>query len=423
MNPKKIREMLKRILPQWSKDIIRKFREDYWKLRYYMVPIRPYQKGTYPFGINLAGYVRAEMGLGQSCRCMAQGMKAAKIPFSVIDYQHGPNARMGDSTWESEMHGVQYGINVTVINADQMIHAKSRLGKTYWDKRYQIAHYAWELPEYPQEWAKISEMFDEIWTPSTFCTQAIAAAVNRPVYTMPYVITPKIQIERSRAYFGLPENKFLFLCMFDVSSVMERKNPKGTVEAFLKAFDADDEHVGLVIKVNDPRKDPWVSAYLEELKQKNKNICFINEVLTRSDVNALIKCCDCFVSLHRSEGFGLVMAEAMYFEKPVIATNWSANTDFMNADNSCPVAYELTTIKQDYAVYKAGQIWAEPSVDACVYYMKKLVNDPIYYWRIAKAGRETIRKQYGAQRAAKAIRERMKAIDEAGVARCGTIEE
>lgn len=414
MNKKRMREMLKCILPQWSKDIIRELRQDYWKLRYHMIPVKPYQKGNYPFGVNLAGYVRAEMGLGQSCRCVAQGMKAAKIPFSVIDYQHGPNARMGDSTWESEMYGMQYGINVTVINADQMLHAKTKLGKAYWDKRYQIAHYAWELPEYPEEWAKISEMFDEIWTPSTFCTDAIAAAVNRPVYTMPYVITPEIDTERSREYFGLPDNKFLFLCMFDVSSVMERKNPKGAVEAFLNAFDTDAENVGLVIKVNDPRKDPQVKAYLEELKMKNKNIFFINEVLTRSDVNSLIKCCDCFVSLHRSEGFGLVMAEAMYFEKPVIATNWSANTDFMNEENSCPVAYELTTLKRDYAVYKKGQTWADPSIEDCAYYMKQLVEDKDFYHKLAYAGRETILKMYGEQAAADAIWERMKEIEKLG---------
>jgi len=357
----------------------------------------------HPYGINLTGYIRGELGVGESCRSLAAGICATGIPFSVIDYQHGASARMADSTWQEKMQGIQYAANVTVLNAPQLPQAISVLGKDYWDSRYQIAHYAWELPEYPPQWAKLSEMFDEIWTPSDFCSKAVAAAVDCPVYTIPYVIRPALTQERPRSFFALPEHKFLFLTMFDVNSVIERKNPKAAIAAFCKAFGDTPGDVGLVIKINDAENTFDAKEYFRDLI-KGKNIYIIDKVLPRNDVNALIKCCDCFVSMHRSEGFGLVMAEAMYFERPVIATNWSGNTDFMTGENSCPVACRLIEVDRDYSVYKKGQLWADPNINDCARYMKRLVTDRDYYETIAKAGKETILKKYSPDAAAAVIR-------------------
>lgn len=405
-----LKDFIRPFLPDPAVAFIKKRKQDLVRLRCHLTPQRPYRPGKYPTGVNLTGYIQAEMGLGQSCRCLAQALEAGNIPFSVISYQYGAPARMGDSTWDRKMNGIQYAVNLTVINADQLYAAVSRLGTAYWDSRYQIAHYAWELPEYPAEWVRVSRRFDEIWTPSTFCTQAVATAVDRPVYTIPYVIEPKLSQPRARDYFSLPEDRFLFLCMFDVNSVIQRKNPMAVISAFLKAFPGDDPQVGLVVKVNDARGNPEIQSYLSGLIREHSNIYLINKVLSRNDVNALIAVSDCFVSMHRSEGFGLVMAEAMYFGKPVIATNWSANTDFMNEENSCPVRYQLVSVDQDYVVYKKGQIWADPDVDHCAGYMRALVEDPEYRRRIAAAGQASIRRQYNAESAAKAIKERLDQI-------------
>lgn len=410
MNAYSLKNTVKKYLPAPVFTAIQKGRNVGIRLRCAMVPRKPYHPGKYPFGVNLAGFIQAEMGLGQSCRCVATALEAGGIPFSAIDYQFGACSRMEDPTWQDKMNGIRYAVNLTVINADQLFFAVPRLGREYWDGRYQIAHYVWELPEYPAEWVKISEIFQEIWTPSNFCTKAIAAAVNRPVYTIPYVIKPEIKEQRSRAYFGFPEEEFLFLCMFDVNSVIQRKNPKAAIEAFLKAFADNTPGVGLVVKVNDAKGTPEAQEYLQNLICAHRNIYLLDSVLSRNDVNALIQVCDCFVSMHRSEGFGLAMAEAMYFERPVIATNWSANTDFMNSGNSCPVKYRLVEVDQDYVVYKKGQIWAEPDVDDCARYMKRLFEDPAYYEAVAKAGRSTILEKYSAESASKAIQERLKEI-------------
>lgn len=408
-----LKDFIRPFLPDWAVTFLKNRKQDLVKLKCDLVPQKAYRPGKYPMGVNLTGYIQAEMGLGQSCRCLAQALEAGGIPFSVISYQHGAAARMGDCSWNSKMNGIQYAVNLTVINADQLYSAVPRLGKDYWDGHYQIAHYAWELPEYPAEWVKVSRRFDELWTPSTFCTQAVAAAVDRPVYTIPYVIEPKLPEPRTRDYFGLPEDRFLFLCMFDVNSVIQRKNPMAVISAFLKAFPDENRNVGLVVKVNDAQGVPEIQDYLNGLIREHSNIYLINKVLSRNDVNALISVCDCFVSMHRSEGFGLVMAEAMYFGKPVIATNWSANTDFMNEENSCPVRYQLVPVDQDYVVYKKGQIWADPDVDHCAQYMRALVEDPEYCRRIAAAGRKSIRQQYSAESAAKAIQERLDRIAQA----------
>src|SRR6185503_6112602 len=101
----------------------------------------------------------------------------------------------------------------------------------------------------------------------------------------------------------------------------------------------------------------------------------LTETLSRQDVYELEAACDAFVSLHRSEGFGLGLAESMYLGKPVVGTNWSGNTDFMNHKNSCPVNYDLVVLDRDHGPYKKGQFWAEADVDHAAWYMKKLVDD------------------------------------------------
>lgn len=401
---------LKKLLPPSAVERFRAGRELFWKTASHLTPKRKYRPGKYPAGVNLAGYVRAEMGLGQSCRCVAEALAAANAPFSVIDYHYGVCARLGDDAWDHKMKGIRYAANLTVVNADQMHYAIAHLGAAYWNGRYQIAHYVWELPEYPREWVKVNEIFDEIWTPSRFCTETISRAVGKPVYTIPYVVAPKITQKRDRAYFGLPRDRFLFLCMFDVNSVMERKNPIGVIRAFQKAFGASSPEAALVIKVNDFRGDPEARACLETLVRGCDNICLMDKILSRNDVNALIDVCDCFVSLHRSEGFGFVMAEAMYLGKPVIATNWSANTDYMDETNSCPVGYRLVPITADYGIYRKGQVWADPDESHCAEYMRRLTRDPEYRQRISREGRKTILEKYSAAAAAEAVGARLSDI-------------
>ena len=203
-------------------------------------------------------------------------------------------------------------------------------------------------------------LFHEIWTPSEFISEALRKKTDKPVRTMPYHVTAECDEICNRDFFGLPKEQFLFLMMYDSASVMERKNPLGVIEAFKRAFSTEERQVGLVIKMKSSSQEE--EKFLRGKLQGYKNVYFVKETLSKPQVGSLLKCVDVFVSLHRAEGFGLVMAEAMLLGTPVIATNWSANTEFMSNDIACMVDCELVELEKDYGPFKKGQRWAEPDI-------------------------------------------------------------
>ena len=175
-----------------------------------------------------------------------------------------------------------------------------------------------------------------------------------------------------REYFGLPRNGFLFLTMFDVNSTIERKNPMATIRAFRNAFEKN-TNVFLVIKVNN--SDDISISRIKSMIENLQNVTIIAKTISKVEVNSLIKACDVLISLHRAEGFGLTMAEAMVLKRPTIATNWSANTEFMNSENSCLVNFELIEIEEDHNYYKAGMHWADADFEHASEHMIKLYSD------------------------------------------------
>ena len=199
-----------------------------------------------------------------------------------------------------------------------------------------------------------------------------------------------------RSDFALPEDAFLFLVMYDMRSYQARKNPDAAIAAFERAF-ADGKQAALVVKINNGQAFPGDLARLQERMKGNPGIRLIDQRLTRQQVYDLESVCDAFLSLHRSEGFGLGLAESMFLGKPAVGTNWSGNTDFMDARNSCPVDCTLVTLAEDCGPYKAGERWAEPDIDHAAWYMRKLVDDPAWRRRIAEAGRKTITEEFSAQ--------------------------
>lgn len=363
-------------------------------------------------GINLLGYARAEMGIGESCRIAANNLQAAGIPFGILNFTGTNSARMQDLTWANkEMDEPIYNINLLHINAEQMTEIYAHYGNNLFQNRYSIGYWHWELPDFPDEWLESFSLVDEVWAPSTFVADAIAAKSPVPVVKIPHSIEVEISEPRDRAYFHLPEQTFLFLAMYDVKSYQERKNPLAAIKAFKAAFKPDDSHVGLVLKVNSSKSDTAELNALHSLIQDYPNIYLIKETISRNDVNSLLNVTDCFVSLHRSEGFGLGLAEAMYLGKPVIGTNWSSNIDFMNHNNSCLVNCKLINVGKDYGPYKAFQQWADPDIQEASSYMKKLVLDKVFYRKIAESGQAQIREKYSPEAVGKLIRQRIEYIE------------
>lgn len=359
-------------------------------------------------GVNLLGYARAEMGIGESCRIAAKSMDSVNIPFGILNFKGTNSARMTDLTWLArEIEEPKYNVNLLHINAEQMMEVYAQYGNSLFQNRYNIGFWHWELPDFPDEWLEAFELVDEIWVPSSFVADSIALKSPVPVVKIPHSINVRIDNARDREYFGLPNKAFLFLSMYDIKSYQERKNPKASIEAFKKTFDPDNMDVGLVIKVNSYNSKLDELNVLHDLIGEYQNIYMVKETLSRNDTNALISNTDCYVSLHRSEGFGLGLAEAMYLGKPVIGTNWSSNTDFMKYENSCPVRYRLVNVGQDHGPYKAYQYWADPEIEQASEYMKKLVCDREYYNSISREGESFIRKYYSAESIGTLIKDRL----------------
>jgi len=363
-------------------------------------------------GVNLIAYIRAEMGLGVVARGMAAALEAAGVPFNIINVESGNYSQHTDYSWRhKEVASSNYDTTIVFMNPDQSLHLRSQVPATLLADRYVVAQWYWELPELPDEWVEEFEFVDEVWAGSQFIADAVSrksSAVN--VVRMPPVVLLTEGANLSRAELGLNTDRYLFLAMFDTNSVLQRKNPLGVLRAFKAAFDANDTRVGLVMKFNNPDyREPLMQSIREEIAGR-ENVFIIDHIMNRAEVTSLIKACDCFVSLHRSEGFGLGPAEAMSLAKPAIVTNWSGNVDYMTADNSIAIDYKLVKLGQDYGPYKADQHWAEPDLDQAAHWMKKLAHDPSFGDDLGRRARQTILSLYSPSIVGPQIRDRLAQI-------------
>lgn len=269
-----------------------------------------------------------------------------------------------------------------------------------------IAIWYWELSEVPSHWKELAQHAAEIWAPTRFIQQALGRVVNVPVVPMLPAVT-LISFDRlPRANFQIPEKGFVFLFIFDLASVMERKNPLGLIRAFKRAF-APSEDVILVLKVTRSQQYP---AEMERIRTEamDPRILLIQEDMPRKKLLALMSLCDAYVSLHRSEGFGLTMAEAMLMGKPVIATAYSGNMDFMDAKTALLVPYKRVALEEDHPPYRKGDHWAEPDLEAAALFMRRLWQDPLEAKALGEAGRKLVSVLLSPEEAGRRMVERLR---------------
>jgi glycosyltransferase involved in cell wall biosynthesis len=342
-------------------------------------------------GVNLVGYIQAEMGVGEAARADAMALTAADIPFVVLDQRLGTPARQEDHTWEHAITTAPaYDTNILHINADLLPQALRQLPPGLIKGRRNIGYWTWELPAFPAEWQPSFALIDEVWVPSTFVQQAVGALAPVPVRVVPHAIRTPQGPFLARSHLGLPEGTLQFLVMYDTQSVIERKNPEGAIDAFMRAFDGLRDDVTLVVKVNSAG-DRELSRLRARIGERN-DVIVLSHVLSRHETDSIIASSDIFVSLHRSEGFGLAIAEAMALGKAVIATGWSGNMDFMSRDTAACVRYRLVTLERSYGPYPAGQHWAEPDVDEAAEWMRTLADDHELRTRLGTAAATRIRR-------------------------------
>lgn len=357
-------------------------------------------------GVNVIGYVRSEHGVGQSARLFSSALQAVDHPHILIDFKVGNISKTDDNSLDHLIaEHPRYPVNIFHINADQMPVVRQHLTDFFRDQ-YNIGFWHWELTEFPDSFLGGFRGLNEVWVPTGFVHDAVSRKSPVPVVKLPHAIRFSVT-PCSRADFGLPGERFLFLVMYDFSSYQERKNPKGALDAFDRAFDRTDRRVALVIKTQNSHHHPQAREELEAWLAGRENVVWLDRTLNRQEVYNLESLCDCFLSLHRSEGFGLGPAESMYLGKPVIATNWSGTTEFMRQDNSLLVNYRLVSIEENIGVYEKGQVWADPDIDHAAFLMRQVVNDVEMRQRIGAAAMQSIRTELAPERIGRMQQDRL----------------
>ncbi|HEX3952640.1 MAG TPA: glycosyltransferase family 4 protein [Stellaceae bacterium] len=358
--------------------------------------MRPLPSPIQDEGVNLIGFASAEFGLGEDLRMAAKALDAAGLPFSIFEVPVGSGVHRGDlsvNRWISD--AMPYRTSIFCMAAFETADFYLRYGAAPFTERFVIGSWAWELPDWPVPWMSVFELVDEVWASSRYTQSAFAKATSLPVHFMPMAIDLPRSPPEPRARFALHDGVFQFLLVFDWHSWPARKNPIAAVEAFRLAFPDDSEPVGLAVKMIGV--EPWSAEFaaFKALVATDRRITLLSGTMDRPTLAALYRCCDAYVSLHRAEGFGRTLAEAMLAGKPVVATNWSGNRDFLDADTGCPVDYQLRPITAGEYPYSERQIWAEPDLRSAIEWMRWLVADWSRASALGRRGRERIIEQYG----------------------------
>lgn len=352
-----------------------------------------------PPHVQVTGFMRGALGLGAAARLYVQALEAGGIDVSTRTLAvPRPADRRGEQPAYAEVEFEEWesgtpsgdGIDLICVNADELPMFADQLGDSFAAGRRTVGVWAWETDHIPERWADAYPFVDEIWTYTRYVAQSIARVAPVPVVPIPIPVpTP----DPSLADPGVPlPGGFRFLFVFDFLSTPARKNPGGLIRAFTRAF-APGEGAQLVIKtLHGDLRPTWLDE-LRWLSADRDDIHIVDRSLSLPQRDALMDACDCYVSLHRAEGFGLTIAEAMALGKPAIATGYSGNLDFMTQRNSYLVEYEMTRVGPQGEHYPADGTWADPDLDHAAALMRRVVEHP----QEARAKGERARRDVAAQ--------------------------
>ncbi len=359
-------------------------------------------------GVNLVGYLQAELGIGEAARLTVAALEAAAVPVATV----ATRRTISRQHHQFEVDSVkQHNTVLMAVNADQFRQVRSDLGPAFFDSRYTIGQWFWELSTFPEALATSFELLDEVWAATTFMRDAIAAAAP-PAITVTHMPlpfrTPLINPVLTRSHFGL-DDRFTLLFSFDMMSVIDRKNPFGLVECYRATFGPDDG-VTLVLKTMNGRTNAEGTERLRWECMDRPDIVIIDAALDTADTNALLNMADCYVSLHRAEGLGLTMAEAMLLGKPVVATGYSGNMDFMDEQTAYLVPWATASVPPTAAPYSTSSTWAEPDLQRASAILTSIVNRPEAAKAVGARAREHLMSKYTPEQCGATMQQRLTQI-------------
>lgn len=365
--------------------------------------------------VTIVGYPFQPTGMAEHARSTFRAFRAVGVTPRLFDVDGAGEGLDPDLERDFGPHLVTTlgtGVNLFGVNGDEAARVIDMVGRPAFEAGYNIAYPAWELARYPAEWARVLDRFDEIWAPSAFVQAALEGAVSRPVHRMPLPVDLKLSSFLGRRHFGIPEEAFVVLFFFDFASFAERKNPGAVLEAFERlAARRPGADIHCVIKSRGGRDAEQAQAELEaRIAPLGPRAQAIHGDLDDNEIKNLIRVSDVFVSLHRSEGFGRGMAEAMALGRPAIATGYSGNLDFMAPGTGLLVDYELVPVAPGAYPHGDGQVWAEASPEHAATLMEQLLDDPVEARAMGARGRRFVAEHYALRAIGERYLERLGAI-------------
>ncbi|MDQ2583124.1 FkbM family methyltransferase [Saccharothrix yanglingensis] len=365
-------------------------------------PVAP-SEPTDEFGVNVVGYLTAELGVGEMARLVHDAISASGVPVASVVEDRLVSNRTGLAE-PGTVGEPRFPVSLLCVNADQtrvVLDHQPHVGH----HRYRIGLWAWELEEFPGEMHHAFDLVDEVWTVSEFCREAIARHTAIPVKTIPVPVRDPGPVARPARRAGDPVT---FLFAFDFFSIGQRKNPWGLVDAFQRAFEGRDD-VRLVLKAINGDKNPHTAERLRVRVLDDPRIELVERYLSVRELDELYATSSAYVSLHRSEGFGLTVAEAMARAMPVISTDYSSTTEFLDERTGWPVPARLVPVGAGNGPYPADALWAEPDLDAAARAMREVADNPAEAERRGRAAREHILRTRSVENAARWMREQLRA--------------
>lgn len=319
-------------------------------------------------GINVVGYIDGEFGLGEALRLNLKAMESVGLPSAKIDYLKLKKGTINEDSFK-------YNINLIQLSLNDISDFFAGFKTTFFLNTYNILFLVWESEYVPEEIQKTLHLFHEIWTPSTYCQNVFRLHFLGPIMTIPHPVEVELNPLVKKDFLQIfDSNKYSFLFVFNFGSSIKRKNTLFLIQSFIEAFPAETD-VELIIKCSNSKNNPKDYALVLNEIGNRSNIKIVDVDLEKNNLNHFINQCDCYISLHHSEGFGLTLAEAMCLGKPTIATNYSGNLEFMNAHNSFLVDYVINSIEKPDVNFCDKTIWADPQLEDSVRNMRLVYND------------------------------------------------
>jgi glycosyltransferase involved in cell wall biosynthesis len=357
-----------------------------------------------PLGVNLVGPVTYLNGLGVSSRGYMRALAAAGIKLNVVPWRWGFED-LKEMRLEMPSVPLQQ-TSIVHLNMDLLVRGSPTtdpLKEILAKERRTIGIFYWELAAIPPEWFPVIQAFDEIWCASSFMHNSISAVSAKPVRLLRPALTAS---ERAnpvlRRDLGLPQGRFSFFYTADFSAVVDRKNPKALLDAYLSEF-SETEGACCIIKVNySQSRDPTARKILDAAKAR-PDVVFVDTMLDEAEMAGLYGAIDCYVSPHRSEGLGLTVIEAMMLGKPVIATPYGGVSDFVSPASAYPLEYSLVEVPPDCWPYPPGYIWADPSIASLRTAMRRVFERRDEARERGRSGRALVEKLFSSEETSRKV--------------------